>query len=429
MLKRYNWGKYNSWHPRKALYPSSLDELQLIVAKAKENHEKIRIAGSLHSMNAICETSEIQVHTDKLDKILQIDKARKTVRTEGGIKIYTLLEILAHEGLTLPNQGYITDQSIAGAISTATHGSGKTGTLSSFVEEIELVDGQGKIHHLTPASNPHLFSAAVVSLGCLGIIYALTLRCIPLEKLRLSKLRTNRASLAPKFSEVIKEEYFQFALDPYSDEIIQWQYSKTTEAIQNRWKYLLNWLLIKSFAICTLDIMPTPYWLLPHLLKIYFAASPIKNCIDYSYKLLSPADEGHYIEEEIAVPQVYFGQALAETRWIIDQFRKQKKCFVAIILLRFADADPYGYLSPAKGRQTGYISLITIAKKGYKELFQEFENSMYKFQGKPHWGKEHSLTKEKASQLYGEDYIKFVEAKKELDPAGIFSNAYIDTLF
>jgi L-gulonolactone oxidase len=98
-------------------------------------------------------------------------------------------------------------------------------------------------------------------------------------------------------------------------------------------------------------------------------------------------------------------------------------------LIRFASPDGYGYLSPALGRPTGYISLITIARKGYRELFEAIENALYPLGGRPHWGKVHFLTREKAAALYGENYHLFCKAKRKLDPDHLFTNEYIDVLF
>lgn len=429
MAKRQTWGKHAIWHPCEAIYPTSLEELRRIVEKARGEHAKMRVAGSLHSLNLLCATSGIQIHTDKLCRVLVIDKTQRTVKVESGIKIKKLLEMLAKENLTLPNQGYIVEQSVAGAIATATHGSGKTGTFSSFIQEIELLDANGRLHQLTPNTDPHLFSAAVVNLGCLGIVYSVTLKCIPLEKLHLTKAVAKLATLASLPDLLTKYDYFQFILNPYSDDVLIWHYQKTKENIHHRWLFKLNWLLIKLLAVISFDFLKPPYWLMPLNIKIYMKISPFKSCVDYSYQLLSPADEGHYIEEEIAIPLNHLEKALTVTRNLVDRYSQKKIRPVAVILVRFANPDEFGYLSPALRRDTAYISLIAISKSGYRELFKEFEISLYQFEGRPHWGKAHSLTKERIESLYGDNYARFKEARRELDPEGLFANEYIETLF
>lgn len=424
----YVWGKYRSWSPAEIYTPSTLEELREIIVRAKAKNAKIRTAGSFHSLNDLCATNSIQIHTENLNRVLNIDKIRPSIKVQGGIKIKNLLQILAGSGLTLPNQGYIVEQSIAGAIATATHGSGNTGTLSSFVEEIELLDAYGTLRTLSPTSNEHLFSAAVVGLGCLGIVYSVTLRCIRLPRLHLSRSKSIVSETLKQLPDHLhRNDYFQFAIDPYSDELITWGYQKTIEGYSHQWLYKLKWLLIKGLAVWSFDIFPTPNWLMPFTLKIWLAVAPLKSCIDDSYKLLSPDDEGHYTEEEIAVPIEHLEKALETTRSIIDRWSSNKKRMVAVILVRFAKPDAFGYLSPALGRQTAYISLITIKKKEHLELFKEFESAMYQYEGRPHWGKVHFLNKDRIAQLYGSNFVKFLEARKELDPEGLFSNDYVDS--
>ena len=423
--KRQNWGKYSTWYPEKIVSPSSLEQLLKEIAAARASGLKMRLAGSLHSMNSLPATSEIQIQTDKLSRVLKIDRERQRVTVEGGIKIRELLDVLHREGLTLPNQGYITDQSIAGAIATATHGSGSTGTLSSFVEEIELLDGTGTLHRLSPQIDKHLFSAAVVNLGCLGVVYSLTLRCIPAQKLRLTRARGRLAPTLQQLPELLKSTpYFQLMLDPYSDALLSWRFQTTADAYKNRWQYRARRMLIKTLAVASFDFLPSPSWSVPQLFKILSAVSPIE-CVDDGYKLLSPADEGHYIEQEIAVPLEHFESALKASRAIIDLHTSRNMCRVLLQLIRFAQADDYGYLSPALNRPTAYISQISIAKEGIMELFQDIERALYQFEGRPHWGKVHFLTKERVIQLYGNNYTLFREARQQLDSDGLFSNEHV----
>ena len=427
MHKRHNWGKSQIWFPKEIIYPKSLEELRQAIHEAKSKHLKIRLAGSLHSLNALCTTNDIQIHTDKLNQVLFLDEKNLKVKVQGGIKIKTLLSFLAKYNLTLPNQGYIAEQTIAGAIATATHGSGNTGTMSSFVEELELLDANGFLHTLSPSINEHWFSAAVVNLGCLGIVYSLTLRCIPLVKLHLTKVKSDLNTTLKKLPEFLqKYEYFQFFIDPYSNMTLCWLYQKTDEKIKRRLIYNLHWILNKTLAVLSFDFFSPPWWLMPFMIKTYMHTSSLRSCVDFSYRLLSPADEGHYVEEEIAVPFEHFKEALSVTREIINKHSAQKKRIVAVILIRFATSDRYGYLSPAAERKTAYISLITIAKTGYQDLFKEIETSLYQYQGRPHWGKTNFLTQPIVSQLYGTKYLQFSQVQNELDPSCLFLNNYMN---
>lgn len=428
---RHNWGKRNTWTPCEVVSPQTLDEIRSVISKANQNKHKIRAFGSLHSLNSLCETDGINIDTSKLNRILSIDREKMLVKVEGGIEIRDLLEALAKEGLTLPNQAYIQDQTIAGAIATATHGSsGHTSTYSSFVLEVELIDFEGHIHHLTPEKDLKFFSGAVVNLGCLGIIYSVTLKCITLRRLLLSKNRTTYPKISYQIQDQLKSnESFQISKDPYSDDLITWHYQKTDEGVSNQTLYQLKKNLVKISAWFCFEVAHPPYWLMPYVSRFYLWLSPISKCVNYSHLILSPEDEGHYIEEEIAVPFDHFETALSITQTLIKRYGENKLRPTLTIIIRFVEPEPYGYLSPANGKQTVYITLIAVEVKGYNKLFREWEEAMFPLQGRPHWGKIHTLNKEKVLALYGENFLKFLEVKKALDPKGIFSNKFIDNIF
>lgn len=428
MFSNQNWAKIEKWRPRKKVYPKSLEDIQEIIRSAQQKGLKIRPIGSLHSYNDLCVTQDIQMHTDKLCKILSLDKNKMTVRVEGGIKIHALLDALAKEGVTLPNQGYIRRQSIAGAISTATHGSGNCrngGTLSSFIEEVELVDADGKLHVLNSKANEHLFNAAVVNLGCLGIIYALTLRIIPLYRLRLTAFLTTFDEAIKQYPEWLKTyDFVHLVFNPYTDDVGIRLYQKSDENIQNvekanhrkrRNKFfmnLFNWIgLPKSFAL---------NW--PKFIhKLSY--------VEESHRILSPEDEGRYVEEEISIPLEHLEKTVIEARQIIRKHAESHPWIIQAMYLRFVGRDPYGYLSPNLNQASFWMTFISVVRNGYKEIFQEYENAMLKYNGRPHWGKVHTLDKEKVQKLYPHTYSKFMEAKKTLDPEGLFTNDYIHRLF
>jgi L-gulonolactone oxidase len=366
------------------------------------------------------------MHTDKLGKVLSIDRDKMTVRVESGIKLKALLKNLAKEGLTLPNQGYILRQSIAGATATATHGTGRSGSLSSFIEEIELVDAKGEVRILNPNTSEHLFSAAVVNLGCLGIVYALTLRCIPLYKLKLTKLKTNLKDCLRELPQSLKTyDHFQFGICPYTERVITLRYQKTDEQVRNRWGYIIHSGLNHFGNEIGFKFYPVH----PIFFKIYCDLSHNFSCVDESNRILSPADEGIYVEEEIAVPVEHLGNAIRDALDVIRQYSKNHPRIVWTIYVRFVGPDTYGYLSPSLNQSVAYMTFVTKVKKGFRELFPTFEQAMFKYRGRPHWGKIHTLTKEKVKELYPQTYDRFIEAKKELDPDGLFSNDYIQRLF
>lgn len=427
---RHNQGGDSTKHPDQVYYPASFQELCQILKKAKEVNAKVRPVGSYNSLRAATATG-INIHTDNLNRILEIDKENYTVKVEGGIKIRRLLEALSRQGLTLENHSYDQDHSLAGAVATATHGSsGHTSTFSSLVIEMELVDADCNIHKLSPFKDRDHFSAAVVSLGCLGITYSLTLRCIPLKRLLLIKQKTTIPAISYRIDDLLNTyDSFHISKDPYSDKLIAWLYQETEKTVERRTLYKMRERLINLSSKILFDIFNPPYWIMPYLSKLYLFLSPLTNGNDYSNQIALFLDNRHYIEEEIALPIEHFETGLGITNTIIKRFGDLKMRPTILMVIRFGEKEPYGYLSPAQGQRTAYITLITVAADGYSKLFNEWEDAMMPLQGRPHWGKLHHLTREKVVSLYGDNFVKFLAAKKTFDPRGVFSNAYIDNLF
>lgn len=427
-MKYRCWTGTQFWTPKEVVYPASREDLKAIILSAKERGLKIRAMGSLHSYNDICATADIQVNTNRLNKILSIDRSKMTVRVESGIKLKALVKALAKEGLSLPNQGYILKQAVAGATATATHGTGHTGTLSSFIEEIELVDARGEICLLSPKTNEHLFSAAVVNLGCLGLIYSITLRCVALENLEFTKVKSTLQETLKELPQLLKTyQHFMFAICPYTENTITARYRKTDQQTRHRWGYILHRKLLRLIGEIGMRV-PLPRRLFANRFKTYSNLSHNFMCVDESYRILSPADQGPFVEEEVIIPVEYLEKAIREALDLIVQYSKNH-LIISSLAVRFVGPDAYGYLSPNLHQPVACLTYLALKKEGSQEVFKAFENAMFKYRGRPHWGKIHTLTKEKVKELYPETYHRFLEAKNELDSNGLFSNDYIDRLF
>ena len=141
-----NWSGLENWNPAKILFPESEEAIQQIVKSALDKKQKIRIIGSGHSFTKLCVTNDILITLDKYQGLVQVDKSSNQVTIKGGTKLKRLGELLHAEGLAMENLGDIDAQSIAGTISTGTHGTGAGfGTISTQVRAIRLVNGLGEI--------------------------------------------------------------------------------------------------------------------------------------------------------------------------------------------------------------------------------------------------------------------------------------------
>ncbi|KAK3109701.1 D-arabinono-1,4-lactone oxidase, partial [Teratosphaeriaceae sp. CCFEE 6253] len=167
----YTWAKTFSCRPELYIKPQTLPEIQKVVNLARKCRRRIVVVGCGHSPSILTCTSSWMVNLDDYKRVLHVDKQKKTLLVEGGIRLRQLNDEANQRGLTMPNLGSIDEQSMAGAIATATHGSTlKHGLMSESVKSLRIVLANGQAVRCSNEKNQELFRAALVSLGALGII-------------------------------------------------------------------------------------------------------------------------------------------------------------------------------------------------------------------------------------------------------------------
>lgn len=190
-----NWAGNLTYSTTNIEYPTSLDVIQQLVKK----YDRVKVLGTRHCFNTIADTKDRFISLRDMNKIIALDEKAQTVNVEGGVKYGELAPWLNEKGYALHNLASLPHISVAGAITTATHGSGvKNGNLSSAVEALELVRADGSIVHLSRKDGDH-FHAAVVGLGAFGVITKVTLKVQPTygvqqyvyEQLPIAQLRKN----------------------------------------------------------------------------------------------------------------------------------------------------------------------------------------------------------------------------------------------
>lgn len=425
-----SWGNFLTWLAEEVYAPSSIEELRKIIAIANLRGARIRTGGSFHTLNPLYISNEIQIITEYLNRVLLIDKEKMRVKVQSGIKLSTLLEVLAKEGMTLPCQSYVTKQSAAGLIATATHGSGKTGSICSSVEEIELLDCNGVLHKLSPEKNEHMFNGVLVNLGCFGVIYSITFRCIPRYKLKLNKYEQKLDETLKDLPALLQDNHNVIIhINPYKRLAYPGCYKITDAPTTSRFFPNLKWFIRKAIAYVSMNLpFYPPRLLIPPFLNLFLKASRIKGQVDYNDYILSPSDEGNWVEEEFFVSMDHLEKALNIVIDIVNKSKKEGKTMVVPVTLRFIDADSFGYMSPFYNSPAVAISVVAIPKEGYNDLFKEIETALSGFKARPHWGKIHFLNKQQILDLYGSNVLLFNSVRNQLDPNKMFFNNYIEDL-
>ncbi|GME74541.1 unnamed protein product [Ambrosiozyma monospora] len=243
------WAKTFYCAPEYYFQPSTIEEIQLLVNEARKQRKSIMVVGSGHSPSDLTMTKEWLVNLDKFNKVVEEtvspDGKFTDLTVEAGIRVYELNDLLAKKGLAVQNLGSISDQSIAGIISTGTHGSSQYhGLVSQQVVEIGLVNGMGELVKCSPTNNTNLFRAALLSLGKIGLISYVTLRTVPRYQIKSRQEVITFNTLLEEFENIwTSDEFIRVWWFPYTQRCILWRASKSEEPISKprpSWYVWLN---------------------------------------------------------------------------------------------------------------------------------------------------------------------------------------------
>lgn len=418
-----NWGRNIKAEIPHYYQPVSEAEICEIVRKSR----KIRMVGAGHSWSELCVSEESLINLDKYNKVISIDKQNHIARIQSGIRIYELNKELDKAGMAFINLGSYDKQSVAGALSTCTHGTGiNYQILASQVESYSLIKSDGSVEEIDE-KHP-LFYAAITGLGSLGIISEISLNITP-------TFNIDDETLAVPFEEAVKnirkwvKEYDHFKMwwIPHTGKMIVFKHNRTSE--KERYTQFGNWFKLIFLA-------EHMYRVLLFVGHLWHKLRPICNKLmisSYSkpFRRIQKSHEVFLVPE----PPVH-----RETEWAFDiekaedllreyhnliENSQHKINFIQEI--RFTKGDNF-MLSPCYRKDSVWIGAYLIGNKGWDALFTDFEKFARKHDGRPHWGKEFTPDKNYLLNLYPL-YEEFTNLKKQLDPQGKFENTLIEKLF
>ena len=389
--------------------------------------QRVKVIGAGHSFTDIACTDGIQVSLDNYNRVLDVDRAGGTVTVQAGIRLRDLNEALAREGLAMSNLGDIAYQSIAGAISTGTHGTGrKFGNLATFVKELTLVLADGSTLRCSPETDQTTFRAAQVGIGALGVLSTVTLACEPAFSLRAIEDAKNVDEVLASFDDLVDaNEHFEFYWFPHTDRAWTKQNNRTTDppTPRRRWKEFQNDIIMSNIAfgaVCRVGRFRPA--LIPTLTTRLVApgVGRIRRVSRSDLVYTSPRLV-RFSEMEYAIPREHGREAIEGVRKLIDANGFNVNFPIEV---RVVAADEI-LLSPAHGRETCYIAVHMYRGMDYEPYFRAVEELMMSLRGRPHWGKLHFRTAENLRPAYPR-FDDFVAVRDRLDPTGVFRNAYLD---
>lgn len=423
-----NWSKRIHWQPGRIVYPRSEAEICDIVQRAAESRQTVRIIGSGHSFNPLWVTEEVLISLDEYQGLVSVDAERHLVVVKGGTKLRLLGELLFERGLAMENMGDIDAQSIAGTISTGTHGTGLTfGSISTQVRALRFVNGRGEIVTCSATQQPDLFSAAQVSLGALGVITQVTLQCVPAYKMQLWSQKEELPRVLDTWRERhIEHRNFEFYWFPYT----QLAWTKTADLADGRpdkvgmanylTEYLLENYLFK--VLCEgARVFPSLH---ETVARISASSIPTVRKVFHSHKVYATQRLVRFNEMEYSLPLEAHETVFRE---IVRTVNRRKFRIHFPIENRVVQGDDIT-LSPAYGRDSAYIACHVYHRKDWRPFFTAVEEIFLAHAGRPHWGKMHSLQAAALAERYPR-FADFLVHRAGQDPDGIFLNDYLKSLF
>jgi L-gulonolactone oxidase len=326
----------------------------------------------------------------------------------------------------MENLGDIDRQTVAGAISTGTHGTGANlRNISSQVEEVELVTADGSVRDLGPPPNDRseLLPASRVGIGALGAISAVTLRCVPAFNLHRVDRPLPREEILDTFQErADANDHFELFTFPYADSALVLERNRTAKAPRPRGRVAsyLNDIVLENWALEALSatgrFLPRT---IPHLARLAARLASGGQTTDRSDRVFASERRVRFTEMEYAVPREHGPEA---ARRAIEWVRANRYPVFFPIEMRVSAGDG-ALLSPAHERDTAYIAVHQYRGMEWRPYFEAVEEIMGDYAGRPHWGKRHFQTAATLAPLYP-GWAQFQAARDELDPKRVFTNEY-----
>ncbi len=421
-----NWAGNEACIPAAVERPSSTGEVAEIVARARREGQRVKVIGAGHSFTPTAMTGGVLLSLDGMTAIRSIDRERRRVTVEAGITLRALSVELDRYGLALPNLGDINVQSLAGATSTATHGTGRAwGNLATTIVGLELVDGRGQVVTCDETDDPELLRVARVGVGALGVVTAATIQCVPAFNLHaVETIEPLDDLLADLDAFLSSSDHAEFFWMPGSSRCQVKRNRRTDEPARppSRASYVRDKYVAENLAfglVCrTGRRFPA---LAPRLASLVAGSAGPRELIDRSDRVFASPRHVRFVEMEYGIPVEHLAEAVGRVRDLIATL-DFPTLFPIEVRVSAADDIP---LSTGYGRESGWVAVHQYKGAPYHGYFQGVERIMDDYGGRPHWGKLHFQTAERLRARYPE-WDAFGALRARLDPDGTFRNDYVD---
>ncbi|MEU6845368.1 D-arabinono-1,4-lactone oxidase [Streptomyces sp. NPDC046716] len=420
-----NWAGNVVSRPVREVTPASVEELTAAVRGAAEDGLKVKAVGTGHSFTAAAATDGVLIRPQLLTGIRNIDRDKGTVTVEAGTPLKRLNMALAREGLSLTNMGDIMEQTVSGATSTGTHGTGRdSASIAAQIKGLELVTAAGELISCSETENPEIFAAARIGLGALGIVTAITFAVEPVFLLTAREEPMSFDKVLADFDELHAEnEHFEFYWFPHTGNCNTKRNNRSAgpeapvSAVSSLWE---DEILSNGLFQVVNSIGRAVPATIPAIAKVSSKALSARTYTDIPYKVFTSPRRVRFVEMEYAVPREALVATLRELKSMVDGSDLRVSFPVEV---RTAPADDIA-LSTASGRDSAYIAVHMYKGTPYQRYFTAAERIFTAHEGRPHWGKVHTRDAEYFAKVYPR-FGEFTGLRDRLDPDRLFGNAYL----
>lgn len=406
----------------------SAAEVAAEVQRARATRTTVKTAGTGHSFTGIARPEHTQLRPDRMTGVVAVDRDAMTVTALAGTPLKVFNAELERLGLSLHNMGDIAEQTLAGAISTGTHGTGGVAAgLAAQVVGLELVTGDGSVVRADRDREPELLEFARVGLGALGVLTSVTFAVEPLFCLEAVEEPMSWDRALGSFDEMTAEHHHvDMYWFPHSDRMLTKRNTRLDiePAEANplpRWRAWWDDDLLsnKVFGVQTAALNHAP-GAIPRANRLAARLLGPRTYSDVAHRVFTTSRDVVFREMEYAVPREAGLPALREVR---RAFESSGLAVSFPVEIRVAPADDVP-LSTAYDRPTFYLAFHTHRNADHGAYFALMEAVMRDHDGRPHWGKLHTRTADDLTELYPR-FEEFLELRHRLDPDRVFSNPYL----
>ena len=420
-----NWSGLATAHPQRVRHPRDTGDVVSAVIDARTRGLTVKMPGTGHSFTDIALTDGALLSPVRMRGLLEVDREAMTVTARAGTPLHELNSELERLGLSLHNMGDIAEQTIAGATSTGTHGTGgQVASLSAQIVGLELVTADGTVVRANASENPDVLAVARLGLGALGILTTITFRVEPIFTLEAHEGPMSWDQVMGSFDELAAANHHtEFYWFPHTDGCLVKQNNRTIDEAEPLSR-LRGWfdddfLSNSVFGLVNRvgDARPS---LIPRLNSISAKALSERTFSDVPHRVFTSARKVRFREMEYAVPREAGLQALRDVRALIDRSNWRISFPIEV---RTAPADDLA-LSTASDRDVMYLAFHVNQRTDHRDYFETVEDVLKGYDGRPHWGKLHTRTADDLAPAYPR-FEEFLGVRDRLDPERAFTNDYL----